>query len=198
MKQTYRDWLIIFGCCALVGGGLLYGCHQDGDQTQQEQAHKNETKIHNLAILHDLAAKYSATQDWEKPFTNRPSVFTIDVQDAFLNKTTPLEFTGRLEDIHREAGHVVADFSSYAAPISLSLRLICTQDQRKILTDKAARFAIIANIQTVMKPGGFTVNGGYGEEGIEDPIFDADWASDTYWVTGTCLDLKKLEKLLDE
>jgi hypothetical protein len=197
MKQFF-DRCVGFAVLALVVGGVLFWFLRARAINLRAAAAETAAHVQREKTVHDFGVKYNSIQDWEKSFTNKASVFTIDVQDAFLNKSAPLEFTGRLEDIHREAGHVVADFSSYAAPISLSLRLICTEDQRKILTDKAARFAIIANIQTVMKPGGFTVNGDYGEEGIEDPIFDADWASDTYWVTGTCLDLKKLQKLLDE
>jgi hypothetical protein len=180
--------LIAFVILAFVGGGVLDGCNQKEQQTQ------NEAKLHDSNTLHDLAVKYSAVQDWEKPLTNNTSPFTIDVQDALLNKSAPLEFTGNLVDIRRDGGHIVAVFTvSIQTPVSLLLRLTCTEDQRKILTAKGKSYAIIADVQKVVKQGDLTVDIDRDEDGVVDQTFNVDWDTDKYWLTGTCLDLKKLD-----
>jgi hypothetical protein len=192
MKNTF----VLFVCAALtlVGSGVLFGCHQKGDQAAQKQAHKNEAKLHDLATLHDLAAKYGAIQDWEKPLDNKTNVFTIDVQDALLNTPAPLEFTGALFDIRREGGHIVAHFLALAS-FPLSLNLACTEDQHRILTDREATYAIIAEIQNVTKLEGLNVNGLNIEKGVvEHPTFDVNWETDTYCATGKCLDVRKLDE----
>jgi len=187
MKKSFGIVLL-----AIVGGGVMCGCNQTQDQTQ------NEAKNHNLAALRELASKYGATQDWETALTNRTGVLTIDVQDALLNKSAPLEFTAELADVRREGDHIVARFDAHTdAPISLSLRLICTEDQRKILTHKEARFAIVADIQKVVKQGDLNIADATRDENgqIDDVTVEANWDTDTYCATGTCLDLRKLRKL---
>jgi hypothetical protein len=187
--KTTSSKLISLAVSALVGGGVLCGCRQKEHQTQ------------NQATLHDLAIKYAATQDWEKALTNKTRVFTIDVQDALLNKSTAFEFTGTLEDVRRDGGHVVAHFTvPTAAGFSLSLSLTCTEDQRKILTHSwPDHYAIIADIQKVVKQGDLNVVVAARDESgeIEEQTFEVNWDTDTYWVTGTCRDLRALDKLAE-
>jgi len=174
---------------ALLGLVGVVACNRSEESTSPA--------VQREKTLHALAIKNNAVEDWEKSFTNKIGLFTIDLQDTFLNKSAPFEFTGTLEDIRREAGHVVADFYSYAAPeISLSLRLICTEDQRKILTDKGKTYAVIAAIQKVVKQGDLSVVSASRDENgqIDDATFEANWDTDTYCVTGTCLDLSKLDE----
>jgi hypothetical protein len=183
-SSTFVDFTIL-----TLASGILCGCSQNQDQVQ------NDAKNHDAATLHDLAVKYSATSDWQKTLTNKTSAFTIDVQDALVHKAAPLELSGNLVDVRREGDHIVAVFDvSITASFSLSLCLICSEEQRAILTDKRTSYAIIANIHKVVKQGALNVVGASsGENGeLEDAAFDVDWDTETYWVTGNCLDLKKL------
>ncbi len=175
---------------ALVSG-VLSCCNHTEHRHQVRRA-----ALHDVA-LHDLAAKYRAIQDWDKPLTNRTGVFTIDVQDALLNKSAPLEFTGYLVDIRRDGGDIVADFTvSTAASFSLSLRLNCTEYQRKLLTGELASYAIIANIQKVAKQGDLEIASATRDENgdFDAPTFEINWDADTYWVIRICVALKKVDE----
>jgi hypothetical protein len=178
---------------ALVGLGawvFMWLAPHLRDRSKESASHlQRETTLNALALEH------KAIQDWEKTFTNKTSVFTIDVQDGFLNKSAPLEFTGTIEDIRREEGNIVALFTiSNTAPFSILLRVICSEEQRKVLTDKSATYAIIADIQKVSKPDGLNVETDFDEGRFIGQFFAVDWDTDTYWVTGACLDLKKLSE----
>jgi hypothetical protein len=191
--KTILAW---FFWLAVIGGVAWYFIHQHLTQVREQHTIEIRQQQKDASIA-ALALKYNAAQDWENLLTNKTSVFKIDVQDAFLNKSTPFEFTGTLEDVGREGGHIVADFTVHTgALISLSLRLICSDDQRKVLTHKGARYAIIANIQKVMKQGDLSIVSAARDENgdFDDPTYEVNWDSDTYWVTGNCLDVRKLDE----
>ena len=180
---------------ALVGSAALCGCNQNHEQKQNAEAEVHDLAAKFLAAKYDitqakyLAAKYGATHDWEKFLTHKKIVFTIDVQDAFLNKSAPLEFIADPVDIRWDGVHIVADFTvPSAAGFSFLLRLTCTDDQRKVLTDRQANYAIIAKIEKVTKQGDLNITD------LEDQTIEANWDTDAYWVTGTCLDLSKLNE----
>jgi hypothetical protein len=189
--KTILTWLFWL---AVIGGAAWYFLHQHQSQVREHRTAQIRQQQKDASIV-ALALKYNASQDWQKTLTNKTALFTVDVQDALLNKSAPLEFTGDLVDIRRDGGRIVADFTVHtAAGFLLWLRLICTEDQRKILTDKDARYAIIADIQKVLKQGDLNIVSAVRDENgdFDDPTYEVNWDSDTYWVSGACLDLKKL------
>ena len=189
MKKTWGEFLPV-AVIALIALGLFWWNHREHPKATTGQFQREST-------LHALALEHNAFEDWEKSFTNRTSVFTIDLQDTFLNKSKPFEFTGKLEDIRRDGPQIVALFTVDTPPhFSISLRLICSEEQRRILTGKPGSYAIIAEIHKVMKPDGliaFTAENS-DENGIVDQTFDVDWDTDTYWVAGKCVDVRKFNE----
>jgi hypothetical protein len=187
MSKSWNKFIVV----TLLGIGsyfALNGCQRNDDHDQDEA--RNAAKKHELDTLHAFAIKSGAIEGWETPFTNQFSGSTIDVQDTFLNKSAPFEFTGELVDVYREKGHIMALFTvDSAISFTISLRVICSEAQRKVLTQNPGLYAIIANVQELSKPGTFmAVN-----PADEEQTFDIDLHTTTYWLFGRCIDVQELK-----
>lgn len=183
-------WIIV---AIVLAGGWSYRYFKD---KQSEKISEDKTQAivsQREQTLNGLVARYGAVDDWDKDLT-----YTIQAQERLIIDR-PILFRAYVDDIFRrnEKTYIRAS-SSYFDDANYILELDCDDSiVNKILSNRKddstlnyfADYAIVANIQEVIKPI-LSLNGSVASE--DEAEIDIE-SSSSFIAKGLCVDLESIE-----
>jgi hypothetical protein len=178
--------------------GALAGCKGRGRGTESDDSFSRAQARADTAIL-ELASTFGAIADWD---TDLPEVwetiFTIDLQQVFIDHGQPIVFRAELTDVKRVEGQFVAVFeptwTSLVSPI-VYFRLTVPAEQVQTLMEAPRthfldELAVVAIITDVNRPT-FSV-AGYGQDDVESVYLETETA-DAFIAEGILVAFRSLD-----
>ena len=177
--------------------GALAGCHKDRRPESDDSFARAQARA-DTAIL-ELSSTFGAIADWD---TDLPEVwervFTIDLQQLFIDHGQPIVFRAELADVKRVEGGFVAVFvPTWTSPVSPTVyfRLTVPAEQVQTLMEGSRthfvnQLAVVATITDVNKPT-FSLSG-YGQGDVESVYLETENA-DAFFAEGMLVAFRSLD-----
>jgi hypothetical protein len=177
--------------------GALAGCHKDRRPESDDSFSRAQARA-DTAIL-ELSSTFGAIADWD---TDLPevweTVFTIDLQQVFIDHGQPIVFRAELADMKRVEGGFVAVFEpTWNSPVSPTVYFRLTVPDEQVQTLREAprthfldELAVVAIITDVNRP---TLSlSGYGQGDVESVYLETETA-DAFIAEGILVAFRSLD-----
>jgi len=130
---------------------LMASCNSKVDREKEEQ---NKREAQQTKLKNDLAAKFSASADWNEKLKDRLLPYSVDLEEALIRSDKkPILFEGFVEDVTRNNNKYIVRLSHSESP-KVYFLLECTPELATKLRSRQGfdHVAVIASISSVRKP----------------------------------------------